>query len=189
MVQEILDGLAPKPGEVAVDCTLGYGGHARELLAAVQPGGRLLGMDADPIELTKTEARLRALGFPPAAVVVRRMNFAGLPQYLAAEAPRGCRRTASGPRSFLDADRRPVTRFFLQGRWPARHADESREGPASIGASVEPGRARTDPDPHRERRRAGGTRTRGGRPECPLTRAPRNDPIARGGRARGLWPV
>jgi 16S rRNA (cytosine1402-N4)-methyltransferase len=72
-----------------VDCTLGYGGHARELLAAVQPGGRLIGADADPIELPKTEARLRALGFPPAAVVVRRMNFAGLAQLLATEAPGG----------------------------------------------------------------------------------------------------
>ena len=89
MVREILDVLAPRPGEVAVDCTLGYGGHARELLAAVQPGGRLLGVDADPIELPKTEARLRALGFPPEAVVVRRMNFAGLPRFLAAEAPEG----------------------------------------------------------------------------------------------------
>src|SRR4051812_2267144 len=46
MVSEILEVLAPKPGELAVDCTLGYGGHARELLARVQPGGRLLGLDA-----------------------------------------------------------------------------------------------------------------------------------------------
>src|SRR2546428_8766087 len=28
MVAEILDVLDPKPGEVTVDCTLGYGGHA-----------------------------------------------------------------------------------------------------------------------------------------------------------------
>lgn len=89
LVSEILEVLAPRPGEVVVDCTLGYGGHARELLVAVQPGGRLLGVDADPIELPKTEARLRALGFPEAAVVVRRMSFAGLPNFVAAEAPEG----------------------------------------------------------------------------------------------------
>src|SRR5277367_1082691 len=65
MVREILEVLDPRPGEVAVDTTIGYGGHARELLAAVQPGGRLLGIDADPIELTRAEARLRTLGFPP----------------------------------------------------------------------------------------------------------------------------
>lgn len=89
MVQEILAVLAPQPGEVAVDCTLGYGGHARELLAAVQPGGRLLGMDVDPIELPKTEARLRSLGYGPDALVARRTNFAGLPQLVAAESPGG----------------------------------------------------------------------------------------------------
>jgi len=43
MVAEILEVLAPRPGEVAVDCTLGYGGHAQELLARIQPGGRIAG--------------------------------------------------------------------------------------------------------------------------------------------------
>src|SRR5688572_3543767 len=33
MVSEILEVLAPQPGEVMVDCTLGYGGHTQELLA------------------------------------------------------------------------------------------------------------------------------------------------------------
>ena len=89
MVREILEVLGPRPGDVAVDATLGYGGHASEILAAVQPGGRLLGVDADPIELPGTEARLRSLGFPPGSVVVRRMNFAGLAQFLAAESPEG----------------------------------------------------------------------------------------------------
>src|SRR5207249_2836452 len=51
--------------------------------------GRLVGVDVDPIELPKAEARLRALGFPPEAVVVRRMNFAGLLPFVAAEAPEG----------------------------------------------------------------------------------------------------
>ena len=78
MVREILEILAPKPGEFAVDCTLGYGGHAEELLRRLQPGGRLLGLDVDAIELPKTETRLRGLGFGPATFTVRRSNFAGL---------------------------------------------------------------------------------------------------------------
>ncbi|MFO1488599.1 MAG: 16S rRNA (cytosine(1402)-N(4))-methyltransferase RsmH [Verrucomicrobiota bacterium] len=82
MVPEILAALSPQPGQVAVDCTLGYGGHAREILAKLQPGGRLLGLDADPIELPKTEARLRALGFGPETFSAHRSNFAGLPQVL-----------------------------------------------------------------------------------------------------------
>jgi 16S rRNA (cytosine1402-N4)-methyltransferase len=84
MVAEILEVLAPKPGELAVDCTLGYGGHAQEILPRLAPGGKLLGLDADPIELPKTEARLRALGFGPDVFTAHRSNFAGLPQVLAA---------------------------------------------------------------------------------------------------------
>jgi 16S rRNA (cytosine1402-N4)-methyltransferase len=84
MVAEIMEALAPKPGQLAVDCTLGYGGHALELLARLQPGGRLLGLDADPIELPKTEARLRAAGYGPETFTAVRSNFAGLAQALAA---------------------------------------------------------------------------------------------------------
>jgi len=83
MVAEILEVLAPSPGKLAVDCTLGYGGHAVEILKRIQPGGRLIGLDADPLELPKTEARLRALGFDPGAFHAHRSNFAGLPRILA----------------------------------------------------------------------------------------------------------
>jgi len=89
MVAEVLEALAPQPGEAAVDCTLGFGGHAQALLDRLQPGGRLLGLDADPIELPKTEARLRGLGFGPEVFIARRSNFAGLPQALLAAEIKG----------------------------------------------------------------------------------------------------
>ena len=63
MEREVLDCLRPRSGEVAVDCTLGWGGHAQAILERVQPGGRVIGIDVDPIELPRTEARLRAAGF------------------------------------------------------------------------------------------------------------------------------
>jgi 16S rRNA (cytosine1402-N4)-methyltransferase len=78
LVEEVLAILAPRPGERGVDATLGWGGHAERLLAALAPGGRLLGLDADPIELPRTEARLRRLGFDETGLLVRRTNFAGL---------------------------------------------------------------------------------------------------------------
>ena len=84
MVAEILEVLAPQPGEIAADCTLGYGGHAQEILKKILPGGKLLGLDADPIELPKTEARLRQLGFGAEVFTPQRSNYAGLPQVLAA---------------------------------------------------------------------------------------------------------
>lgn len=82
MVAEILEAVAPKPGEVAVDCTLGFGGHAQELLARIAPGGRLVGLDADPLELARAEARLRRLGFGPDVFTARRCNFAGCSKVL-----------------------------------------------------------------------------------------------------------
>jgi 16S rRNA (cytosine1402-N4)-methyltransferase len=83
MVAEVLQCLTPAPGETAVDCTLGGGGHAQAILERIVPGGRLIGLDADPLELPKTEARLRALGYGPDTCVVRHANFAALPQVLA----------------------------------------------------------------------------------------------------------
>ncbi|QIF02669.1 16S rRNA (cytosine(1402)-N(4))-methyltransferase RsmH [Roseimicrobium sp. ORNL1] len=82
MVREIMEVLAPQPGGRAVDCTLGHGGHASELLKAVQPGGWLLALDQDPIEIVRTEARMRALGFPEESLLVKRTNFAGLRKVL-----------------------------------------------------------------------------------------------------------
>jgi 16S rRNA (cytosine1402-N4)-methyltransferase len=94
MVAEILEVLALQPGEIAVDCTLGYGGHARELLARIAPAGgktrgRLLGLDVDPIEHPKTVARLRAAGWDEEVFTAVRSNFAGLPKVLAQFAPAG----------------------------------------------------------------------------------------------------
>ena len=77
-VAEIVQILAPQPGDVGLDATLGFGGHAQELLPRVLPGGRLFGIDVDPLELPRTEARLRGLGFDAAALIVRRLNFAAI---------------------------------------------------------------------------------------------------------------
>jgi len=65
MVAEVLESLGPRPGLVAVDCTLGFGGHAQELLARIQPGGRLLGLDTDPIELPKNRSAAARPGIRP----------------------------------------------------------------------------------------------------------------------------
>ncbi len=89
MVEEILAVLKPLAGETAVDCTLGHGGHASHLLRAVQPGGKLIAFDTDPVELPKTEARLRASGCDPAALIVVRSNFIGLAHSLAIHAACG----------------------------------------------------------------------------------------------------
>jgi 16S rRNA (cytosine1402-N4)-methyltransferase len=78
-VDEILTVLSPKPGETALDATMGYGGHSRALLEKILPGGKLLALDQDSIERPKTEERLRRFlsdgGFEDSSLVVGAINF------------------------------------------------------------------------------------------------------------------
>jgi 16S rRNA (cytosine1402-N4)-methyltransferase len=85
MVDEVLHHLRPQAGDVAIDCTLGGGGHALAILGRIQPGGRLIGLDVDPLELPRTEARIRAAGYGRETFIACHGNFAGLPQVLARE--------------------------------------------------------------------------------------------------------
>lgn len=77
-VNEILDILKPSPGQIGLDATLGFGGHALELLKRIMPKGRLFALDVDHLELARTQTRLRALGFSEKEVVFKHGNFAGM---------------------------------------------------------------------------------------------------------------
>ena len=90
MVDEVMDRLSPKPGDSALDATLGYGGHAREIMLRLRPGGHLVGLDMDPIEMPRTEARLREEGFGEDIFSARRINFAGLPALIPQTGPFDC---------------------------------------------------------------------------------------------------
>ncbi len=81
-ISEILEVLDLHPGQIGLDATLGFGGHAKELLTRIRPGGCLLGIDVDPIELERTEARLRKSGFTKKEFITRQINFAGIPKIL-----------------------------------------------------------------------------------------------------------
>jgi 16S rRNA (cytosine1402-N4)-methyltransferase len=59
LVEEVLEMLAPAPGSLHIDATLGGGGHTERILEATFPDGRLLGLDADAAAIARVEARLR----------------------------------------------------------------------------------------------------------------------------------
>ncbi|MFH1023343.1 MAG: 16S rRNA (cytosine(1402)-N(4))-methyltransferase RsmH [Planctomycetota bacterium] len=75
LLDAVMAALDPKPGETVADVTIGYGGHAAEFLKRIGPGGRLLGMDRDGVELEKAGSRLEAF---VASVTLAHGNFAGL---------------------------------------------------------------------------------------------------------------
>lgn len=81
MLNEVLQVLNPQPGQVIVDCTLGFAGHSSELLRRVGPAGLLIATDLDPDNLPRAREKLEAVGHPFHA---HQGNFAGLPAVLAA---------------------------------------------------------------------------------------------------------
>ena len=78
MLPEILHWLAPAPGRIFVDGTLGGGGHTREIAQRVAPDGRVISLDRDPQALARAEETLRGM-----CVTVAESNFSDLPAVLA----------------------------------------------------------------------------------------------------------
>ena len=80
MLQEVLDYLKLKPGQIIVDATLGTGGHSAEILKRITPQGRLIGIDRDENSLAICRQRLAE--FKDSTEFVH-ANFADLDQVLA----------------------------------------------------------------------------------------------------------
>ncbi len=79
LIEEVLACLAPQPGEVVVDCTVGYGGHASEFIKRIGPAGKLIAFDVDNAELERTRDRLSKEHVP---VSFYHSNFAGIAKVL-----------------------------------------------------------------------------------------------------------
>ncbi len=82
LLDEVLAALDPKPGNVVVDCTLGFAGHSLELLKRVAPDGLLVAMDLDPGNIELAQPKLEELG---GLFALHHSNFAGLVGVLAIE--------------------------------------------------------------------------------------------------------
>jgi len=79
MLQEVLEYLDPKPGEVIVDATLGTAGHSEVILEKIGSSGTLIAVDRDPESL---EAARQRLGDRAGKVHFVRGNFSELDQLL-----------------------------------------------------------------------------------------------------------
>jgi 16S rRNA (cytosine1402-N4)-methyltransferase len=72
LAEEVVTMLAPAPGSLQIDATLGGGGHTERILEASSPDGRLLGLDADGAAIARTRERLKRFGD---RAVLRQANF------------------------------------------------------------------------------------------------------------------
>lgn len=81
LLDEVLESIDPRPGQVIVDCTIGLGGHATEILRRITPGGQLIGFDFDPANLAIARERLSETG---GEFQLHHSNFAALPNILLA---------------------------------------------------------------------------------------------------------
>lgn len=80
MAREVIELLAPRPGGVYVDGTVGGGGHSRLILEASAPDGRLIGFDRDSDALAAAE---RVLAPYAGRVTLLRRNFSQIGAALA----------------------------------------------------------------------------------------------------------
>src|SRR4051795_4141107 len=79
---ELIDVIDPQPGDVAVDCTFGGGGHARLVAGRLGPEGTLIAVDRDPA----AEERFAALADEaPCRTRFIRASFAEALEQLRAE--------------------------------------------------------------------------------------------------------
>jgi 16S rRNA (cytosine1402-N4)-methyltransferase len=81
MLREVLELLAPGPGQTVIDCTLGRAGHADAIADRLAPDGSLIGLDVDPRNLEFAKQRLADA---PCEVRLFHANFAELEDVLKA---------------------------------------------------------------------------------------------------------
>ncbi len=79
LLRETIDLLAPRPGGIYVDGTLGGGGHAAEILKRSSPDGILIGLDQDPEAVARCKIGLASFGD---RVIIRQANYRDLPSAL-----------------------------------------------------------------------------------------------------------
>ncbi|HUK83964.1 MAG TPA: 16S rRNA (cytosine(1402)-N(4))-methyltransferase RsmH [Verrucomicrobiae bacterium] len=79
LLKEVVTQLQPRSGSLYVDCTLGGGGHAREILRACGPDGQLIGLDWDEEAIAAARERLGEFG---ARVQLVRANFVEMERVL-----------------------------------------------------------------------------------------------------------
>jgi 16S rRNA (cytosine1402-N4)-methyltransferase len=81
LYHEVLEALRPRPGARYLDGTVGLGGHARGILLASSPSGKLVGLDVDSQALEVANERLAEFAD---RVILRDGSYGEMAQHLGA---------------------------------------------------------------------------------------------------------
>ncbi|MBI2011031.1 MAG: 16S rRNA (cytosine(1402)-N(4))-methyltransferase RsmH [Candidatus Colwellbacteria bacterium] len=91
-VLEALELASPKqgegglsPGKFIIDGTLGVGGHAKEIIKQITPGGIFLGLDWDEVAVDRFEESAKELKADSVKIILKNRNYADLPEVLKEE--------------------------------------------------------------------------------------------------------
>ena len=77
LVDEVIAGLQPAPGQTLVDGTFGGGGHTRQLVERVLPKGQIIALDLDPEAIERGVERFRE-----SPVQLVQSNYCDLPEVM-----------------------------------------------------------------------------------------------------------
>lgn len=80
LLHEVLEVLSPQSGEFIIDGTLGGGGHTKEIINRINPGGTLLGVDRDPRAVAAFKQSFS--GPETVTVITEAASYAKLPELL-----------------------------------------------------------------------------------------------------------
>ena len=115
LLAEVLDALAPRPGQLIVDGTFGAGGYARAFL---ERGAEVVAFDRDPA--ARAYAAALAAG---SRLTLIQDRFSTMAQHLGEAAADGVALDLGVSSMQLDE---PTRGFSLHARRPARHAHGRR---------------------------------------------------------------
>lgn len=80
LLKESIDSLNLAPRAVAIDCTVGQGGHSLEIATRVGKGGTVLALDADESSLERAKERLQGVA---AHLIFMHGNFKSIKEHAA----------------------------------------------------------------------------------------------------------
>jgi len=165
LLEEIIEYLNPQPNENFIDCTFGKGGHSREILNKIKPGGKILGIEWDEKVVKEIEESEKRKEFGENLILVNdnysnlkniaeKNNFypvngilfdLGMSSWDIEKSGRGFSFLKNEPLDMRFNENNPLTAFEIINKWPEEkladiffHYGEERRARGIISGRISP---------------------------------------------------